>query len=91
MEIEASWIPDAKSSSSARNISEVDPDDMLVPGGRGKPNKKNGRSGKGIESFGAGLEKGYREARDISESERKGRTQRRSSVRSGSKNVFRGT
>ncbi|EKM57040.1 uncharacterized protein PHACADRAFT_254564 [Phanerochaete carnosa HHB-10118-sp] len=45
---------------------------------------------KGIETFGAGLEKGGEErAVAMSEAERRGRTQRRKGMRSGSKNTFR--
>lgn len=55
-------------------------------GGRGK----NPARRKGVELFGAGLEKGGREAEVVlSEGERKGRTQRRRGMRSGSKNTFR--
>jgi len=44
---------------------------------------------KGVESFGAGLERGIEENADVGESERHGRTKRRMGGRSGSKNVFR--
>lgn len=45
---------------------------------------------KGVEMFGAGMERGDEEkTHALSESERKGRTQRRKGMRSGSKNVFR--
>ncbi|KAF9226394.1 WD40 repeat-like protein [Gyrodon lividus] len=50
--------------------------------------KKDAR--KGVEMFGAGMERGTEEPKgEISESDRKGRTQRRKGMRSGSKNVFR--
>jgi ribosome biogenesis protein ENP2 len=77
--MEISWVP---SSSSARDDEDGD-------------GKKSGRAGKdktrrkGIESFGAGLERGFEEDANIADSERKGRTQRRQGIRSGSKNVFR--
>ena len=44
---------------------------------------------KGGEMFGAGMEKGVVDQPELSEMERKGRTQRRKGVRSGSRNVFR--
>lgn len=45
---------------------------------------------KGVEVFGAGMERGVEEAKgEMSESERSGRKQRRKGMRSGSKNVFR--
>lgn len=44
---------------------------------------------KGKEMFGAGMEKGVIDQPELSEMERKGRTQRRKGVRSGSRNVFR--
>lgn len=78
--MEMSWVP----SSGA-----VDVDDMLVPGGQ-RP-KKGKTKRPGVESFGAGMEKGGQEQfAEMGESERKGRTKRRQGVRSGSKNVFRG-
>ena len=45
---------------------------------------------KGVEAFGAGMERGG-EGPDVemSEAERKGRTKRRQGMRSGSKNTFR--
>jgi ribosome biogenesis protein ENP2 len=66
------------------------------------PSKTKGDSGKpvrvgvnskirrpGIEYLGAGLEKGVEQFKNLSETERKGRSERRKNVRSGSKNVFR--
>lgn len=45
---------------------------------------------KGVEVFGAGMERGVEEQKgDMSENERSGRKQRRKGMRSGSKNVFR--
>ena len=45
---------------------------------------------KGVEVFGADMERGVEEAKgEMSESERSGRKQRRKGMRSGSKNVFR--
>ncbi|KAJ7487777.1 NUC153 and WD40 repeat-containing nucleolar rRNA processing-related protein [Mycena latifolia] len=73
--MEVSWVPSASSGG------DVDVD-------AGSRSKSKAR--KGVESFGAGLEKGYGgEDVEISEQDRKGRTQRRKGVRSGSKNVFR--
>lgn len=89
--MEISWVPSSKSTSSARYASDVlDPQDMLVPGGRGKPGKEKGQR---IERFGAGLERGGPgpgEGKGLSETERHGRTNRRNNLRSGSKNAFRG-
>ena len=79
--MEMSWVPSSRE--------QLDNDDMLVPGGRG--NGGNGKERrKGVEVFGAGLERGGEDrSRDMAESDRKGRTQRRKGVRNGSKNVFR--
>lgn len=45
---------------------------------------------KGVEVFGAGMERGTEELRDeMGDSERSGRKQRRKGMRSGSRNVFR--
>lgn len=77
-----SWVP----SSSSR---QVEDDDMLVPGGPGSSKKKQDKR-KGVESFGAGMEKGGSERQvDMSDRDRRGRTERRKGVRSGSKNTFR--
>ena len=64
-------------------------------GDRPRPGKKGGKGGKearrkGVESFGAGMERGGGDPEiAMSEAERKGRTQRRKGMRSGSKNTFR--
>ncbi|KAG6816772.1 hypothetical protein H0H87_003035 [Tephrocybe sp. NHM501043] len=77
--MELSWMP----SSGPR-----DGNDMLVTSGGAPKRGKTKRPG--VETFGAGMERGGEERSvDISESDRKGRTQRRKGVRSGSKNVFR--
>lgn len=58
----------------------------------GKVSKRNAKSQrrKGVEVFGAGMEKGGEDPEIVlSESERKGRAQRRKGMRSGSKNTFR--
>ncbi|KAH7926252.1 WD40 repeat-like protein [Leucogyrophana mollusca] len=73
--MEMSWVPSSSSNADPGSAS-------------GKPKKKESR--KGVEVFGAGMERGGEDnARELSESERKGRTQRRKGMRSGSKNVFR--
>ncbi|KAI0084720.1 WD40-repeat-containing domain protein [Irpex rosettiformis] len=75
--MEVSFMPSGKS----------DHDDDMG----GKANSKGkARRGKGVETFGASLEKGGDGPEvEISESERKGRTHRRKGMRSGSKNTFR--
>lgn len=79
--MEVSWVP---SSSKDRSDSLFDDDDGQQ--------KKDAAKRKG-EAFGAGLERGgytgEEKRREMPESERHGRTKRRSNVRSGSKNVFR--
>lgn len=70
-------------------------DDDEGDGDNLRPGKKGGRGGKearrkGVESFGAGMERGGGEPEiALSEADRKGRTQRRRGMRSGSKNTFR--
>ncbi|KAG8905495.1 hypothetical protein FRB99_008840 [Tulasnella sp. 403] len=54
---------------------------------RGKPDKTKRR--KGIQEFGAGLEKGEEDNEDLSGTQRNGRTQKRRDVRTASKNAFR--
>lgn len=71
----------------------------FMPSGKSDRDEDKGRGGraggkaprrKGVETFGAGMEKGGEDPDvEISESERKGRTQRRKGMRSGSKNTFR--
>ncbi|TFK41623.1 WD40-repeat-containing domain protein [Crucibulum laeve] len=75
--MEISWVP----SSDARD----DEDDSRV----GRKGKSKAPQRKGVEVFGAGMEKGGMETVDMSESDRQGRTHRRKGIRSGSKNVFR--
>jgi ribosome biogenesis protein ENP2 len=71
---EMSWVPSSSSSGK---------DPALRGAGR-----KGAR--KGVEVFGAGMERGDEEKSPaLNESERRGRTQRRKGMRSGSKNVFR--
>ena len=76
--MEMTWTP---------STSQVAPGDSLFDDSDGTKNKKKGT--RGGEMFGAGMEKGVVEQAELSEMERKGRTQRRKGVRSGSKNVFR--
>lgn len=81
--MEISWVP---SSSNGGNLKGLDPSMSNPPSGM--TGRKKGKR-KGMETFGAGLEKGIEEVVDVVESERIGRTQRRKGVRSGSKNAFR--
>ena len=79
--VEMSWVP-----SSSR---PMDDDDVLVPGGSGNSKKRQDRR-KDAESFGAGMERGGSERHvDMQDGDRRGRTERRKGVRSGSKNTFR--
>lgn len=66
-----------------------DYDDEEKPQKAGKGKGKEPRR-KGVEVFGAGMEKGGEEPEvAMSEAERRGRTKRRQGMRSGSKNTFR--
>lgn len=58
-------------------------------GDSGKPEGKSRSKRPGIEYLGAGLEKDVERPNNLSEAERKGRSERRKNVRSGSKNAFR--
>jgi ribosome biogenesis protein ENP2 len=63
-------------------------EDSLFDDGRGtKPPKKTGKGG--VESFGAGMEKGRRREDDGETTGQSGRTKRRTNIRSGSRNTFR--
>jgi ribosome biogenesis protein ENP2 len=91
--VEVSWMPTSRSTrSEARTEGDGDGDgDDLIerrPSGH-KRVLKDAR--KGVERFGAGMEKGGEnpDMRVLSEQERSGRTQRRRGMRSGSKNAFR--
>jgi ribosome biogenesis protein ENP2 len=76
--METSWLPSQTRS---------DEDDML---GGGRKSRKSGSRPKGVETFGLGLEKGrVGQEVEMTENQRKGRTERRKGMRSGSKNVFR--
>ncbi|KIK40246.1 hypothetical protein CY34DRAFT_87722 [Suillus luteus UH-Slu-Lm8-n1] len=57
---------------------------------RDRGSQKDGKPRKGVELFGAGMERGGGDRTPVlSDSERTGRSQRRKGMRSGSKNVFR--
>ncbi|KAK7046667.1 hypothetical protein R3P38DRAFT_2875120 [Favolaschia claudopus] len=72
--MEVSWVPAGEKAESSGSRQAT-----------GKPKPR-----KGVEVFGAGMEKGYSgEDLQMSEQDRRGRTQRRKGGRSGSKNVFR--
>ncbi|KZV72966.1 hypothetical protein PENSPDRAFT_603451 [Peniophora sp. CONT] len=89
--VEMSWVPSSGGGGKGkRRSSGYDEDDGMDGGkgkGRGKGKERDTR--KGLERFGAGMEKGGEDQGRLSESERKGRTSRRRDVRSGSKNTFR--
>lgn len=77
MGMEVTWVP-----SGNKDREDVEADE------RRKAKSKAKRAG--VETFGAGMEKGGAEPEmDISEAERSGRKQRRQNVRSGSRNAFR--
>jgi ribosome biogenesis protein ENP2 len=76
--------------SSKSTRSEGEDEDGLV--GRQREQKRGSKDvRKGVERFGAGMEKGGEDPnmRALSEQERSGRSQRRRGMRSGSKNAFR--
>ncbi len=82
-------MPAPRSKSDARaGKDDEDDGDLLV--GRGGKSRKVAPP-KGVEKFGAGMEKGGGDhsARGLSEQERSGRKQRRRGMRSGSKNALR--
>lgn len=89
-----SWVPSSGGGGKGkRRSSGYDEDDGGMDGGKGR-GKTSGKgkerdTRKGVERFGAGMEKGGEDQGRLSESERKGRTSRRRDVRSGSKNTFR--
>lgn len=61
-----------------------------VPSGSDNKDERAGKTReKKVERFGSGMERGGESPAEMAERERKGRTQRRQGVRSGSKNVFR--
>jgi len=81
-----------KSPGKYREAGDVPKEISWVPSDHKEKGKSlSGKVGKksGVETFGAGLEKGGEEIMIVSESERHGRTRRRQSNRSGSKNAFR--
>lgn len=76
---EISWVP---TSSGGKG------DSLFDDGfGEGDVPKKGGKRKDGVEEFGAGMEKGGKSF--DADSGRKGRTQRRTGIRSGSRNTFR--
>lgn len=90
--VEVSWVPTPRSRSGTRVGSEAgkdDDDDEPLVGRGGKP--RTAARQRGVEKFGAGMEKGGVDqgARVLNEQERSGRKQRRRGMRSGSKNALR--
>ena len=91
--VEVSWVPAPKSSRSdvpAKKEGDED-EDGLVGGQQRRPKRALKDIRKGVERFGVGMEKGGEDPnmRVLSEQERRGRSQRRRGMRSGSKNAFR--
>lgn len=66
-------------------------EDSLVRGQQRRQKRALKDTRKGVERFGVGMEKGGEDPnmRVLSEQERRGRSQRRHGMRSGSKNAFR--
>jgi ribosome biogenesis protein ENP2 len=86
--VEMSWVPAPKSK--GRRTSDTMDVDGEPPQRSRNGVKEDTR--KGVERFGAGMEKGGEDPMDgraLSEQERSGRKKRRKDVRSGSKNTFR--
>lgn len=93
--VEVSWVPTTRSTRSdatrAETTAGADEDDLV---GRPRGLKRALKdTRKGVERFGAGMEKGGEDPdmRVLGEQERSGRKQRRHGMRSGSKNAFRRT
>jgi len=87
--VEVSWVPTPGSSRTGAGPGD-DEDNIGRSRGTMRASKEKDVR-KGVERFGAGMEKGGEDPtmRALSEQERRGRTQRRRGVRSGSKNAFR--
>ena len=78
--VEMTFIPRTTASGA-----DYDDEENPQKAGKGKEPRR-----KGVEVFGAGMEKGGEEPEvAMSEAERRGRTKRRQGMRSGSKNTFR--
>ena len=79
--MEISWVPTSSSSATGGK----DNDDK-----QNKSKSVKDKLRKGVETFGASLERGVEERMEFSNDlERQGRSHRRKGVRSGSKNTFR--
>ena len=78
--MEISWVPTSSSSATGGK----DNGDR-----QSKSRTVKDRLRKGVETFGAGLERGVERMESSNDSERQGRSHRRKGVRSGSKNTFR--
>jgi ribosome biogenesis protein ENP2 len=77
--MEISWVPTSSSTGGKDNDQR-----------QNKSKTVRDKLRKGVETFGAGLERGVEERMEFSnDSEKKGRSHRRKGVRSGSKNTFR--
>ena len=78
--MEMTWTP----SSTSAAMGDIDDNSSKKRGSKDLMKKR-----KGTESFGVGMERGGMDEVEIKETEKKGRTQRRKGIRSGSRNVFR--
>ena len=91
--VEVSWVPTLKSSRSDFHAAgdEDEDEDGIVGGEQRRQKRASKDTRKGVERFGAGMEKGGEDPnlRVLSEQERSGRSHRRRGMRSGSKNAFR--
>jgi ribosome biogenesis protein ENP2 len=87
--VEVSWVPTSGSTRSGA-LAEGEDEESLV-GRQRAPKRVLKDARKGVERFGAGMEKGGEDSnmRALSEQERSGRSQHRRGMRSGSKNAFR--
>lgn len=87
--------PSAESPSTVQFSADGGMEISFIPSGTGDDDtdmraRKKRDIRKGVEVFGAGMERGTEELRDeMGDSERSGRKQRRKGMRSGSRNVFR--
>ncbi|KAH9941186.1 WD40-repeat-containing domain protein [Epithele typhae] len=83
--MEVTFVPRTSSSTN-----EYDDEQPAAAWGQGKKGKAKEGKRKGVEEFGAGMERGGEDPDvEMSEADRKGRTRRRQGMRSGSKNTFR--
>jgi ribosome biogenesis protein ENP2 len=87
--VEISWVPSAGDATRYAVEDALEDKRAVEAKQKRKAASTKLEKRKGVESFGSGMERGGQDpAKEVAESERRGRTERRKGMRSGSKNTI---